>query len=109
MNKWEILKDYVTSRKKDLDRAPGGTTSITNFAKEVELRLILQEMLRIEVESDQDRKFQEQVRMENESLSDAADDEWNRTGNGFYYSGVPDFDRKAYSKILEATKTKSVK
>jgi hypothetical protein len=99
VNKWNELRDYINDTIKTLSQAPGGTNSITNLAKENQLTRVLQEMKRLDFEYDQDRKFEEQVKAENESLSEAADD-------GFYFTDVPDFDRKAWQKILAATESK---
>lgn len=109
MNKFEELRTHINQRVRELSQAPGGTNSITNFAKESELIKILQYMRKLDVDADLDRKFTEQVKMENESLSEAAAAEWGKEHDGFLYTGIPDFDKSAFNKILEATKIKSVK
>lgn len=107
MNKYEQLREYIIQRVKEISQAPGGTNSITNFAKESELRLILKYMNSLDIEVDQDRKFYEQVQSENNSLSDSADDEWDRINGAFLYTGIPNFDRAAFDKIQKELKVKS--
>lgn len=107
MNKYEQLREYVTQRIKEISQAPGGTNSITNFAKESELRLLLKHMNCLDIEINQERKFYEQVQLENNSLSDSADAEWDRVKGSFLYTGIPNFDRVAFDKIQRELKVKS--
>ena len=103
--KWNALKDFINSKIAELNQTSDNTNSITDLAKESELVSILQEMRRLDVEFNQDRKFEEQVKSENDSLSESADVEWERTDRGFYFSDVPIFDRAAWKNILKQSKS----
>ena len=107
MNKYEQLREYIVQRVEEISQAPGGTNSITNVAKESELRLVLKYMNCLDIEVDQDRKFYEQVQSENNSLSEAADSKWDRINGSFLYTGIPTFDRAAFNKIQREIRVKS--
>lgn len=101
MNKYDQLRLHIQDRIKQIQ----GMQINTNiyFAKETELCSIIKLMDQLDNQEKIDNTELDIVRnikSVNESLSEAAELEWQKEKETFYYHGIPDFDKRAFEEIL---------
>lgn len=107
MSKYQKLRLIITDRLHDI--ACMSKDDTISYAKQTELRFLLAQIDRLEraeTIADQELEFEAQAKAVNESLSEAAEMEWNKEQGSFLYQGVPSFDKLAWEKILIETSLK---
>lgn len=100
MNVYQKLRSIINSRLSYLNT----DTSSINSAKLEELEFVLDQINLLENQetlAQHELMIEREVKMINECISAAADDEWKKQQQeSFLYVGVPSFDQKSFEKIL---------